>query len=394
MHNWKSIVFVILAIGCSSRQNILPNNELKDPTPRELNRPATPPPQSSDLNNTESKPKVERISRFRLDDRSFSVLKLAIGQQLFLESQSPVVAYKIPDVADYVEILRCQTNVILNAGTDTIKLTDIELSKFTPEQRDSFYRNNNFFAEAERQEECELVSTGTFREEFLDSWAPSGKYRWLVRACVSPNRLLDKEKLSTRNCSRRVAISSALQVSNNRKKKENSFLRKANQYSLEMEQIAQKMVWMGKEFNYALQFCEDFHHGEEIRKKKKEAIIILIATAIEVPLELATAGRAVVDGKPVSFLKHYTNPKEIMDILQLMGALGGMTFVPILQALTFTSEDVPRTCPKTLNIEQQLAAATQELLIAGLRYGYYADRADIARKGQNALDPSESSPGF
>ena len=332
---------------------------------------------------------VEKVSRFSLDDEKFNVVRLAIGLQTFLESQSPVVTYKLPRDADYVEILRCKHDTILNAGATPVSLVDLELSGLSEFQKGQLYRSNDYFRAGEDSNSCELITDGHLGESFIDSFSPSGSYRYLVRACVTPKRLVDTEKLTKRNCSKRVAISSELVYTNERKAKEQKYLRLASAFASRIDATTSAMRALAEEGNRSLEECMERNRQRIIDKTIRDAWITMASAVIEVGFELYTVKATSKDG---SLLKHYFGGRKTgkgqlsigrnMDRMQLLGASQGVLLADTFIKLAGSSHDMPRSCAEHDRLLDEYFILETTLVDLGFEYHYYSIAADFARQGQ------------
>ena len=330
----------------------------------------------------------EKVSRFSLDDEKFNVVRLAVGFQTFTSSQSPVVSYKLPRDADYVEIIRCRHDTVLNAGADPVNLVDLELSGLSEFDKGQLYRSNDYFKAAEDSNGCELVTDGHLGEAFIDSFSPSGTFRYLIRSCVTPKRLVDTEKLSARNCSRRVAISSEVLHTNTRKAKEQDALKMTSIYAAKIDATTTAMRALSEEAIDALTECEERNRQRIIDKKIRDAWITIAAAIIEVGVELVT-----VDTDGVSKARYYFWGKRggwgiqsTIDRMQLLGALQGYLLAETFINLASSSHDMPRTCTRYLRLIDEYEILQHTLTDYGLQYAFYFEVADLARKGQLVVD--------
>ena len=57
----------------------------------------------------------------RLNEVGFRVNRVQTNEIEFLRSKAIVVVYQIPELADYVQILRCPANLIISGGEDVLQ---------------------------------------------------------------------------------------------------------------------------------------------------------------------------------------------------------------------------------------------------------------------------------
>jgi len=263
-----------------------------------------------------------KISAFRLDDPLFNLTQVSVGLQNLMFSESPVISYKIPEMADFVEILRCRKE----AGSLS-ELINVELSGRSESWRSHMYRSRDFFKYAEASQDCELLTDGHSRKDFVDTFAPSGSYRYLVRACVSPGRLSDKEQLSARNCSRRVGISSEFNnFVNKRKRDEQNALKLVATYGSRIDATTNAMQQLAASANEAINTCEDRNIQRTITKKIREGWLTIAAAVAEVSIEITQLNPVQRENLARYYtlrLKGERGPMAFTDIFQLIGATQG-----------------------------------------------------------------------
>lgn len=348
-------------------------------------------------NDEQNQPQVDpqfiprpKVSRFSLDDQKFNVVRLAVGLQSFVGSQTPVLSYKLPRDADYVEILRCEHNTILSGGVNPISLADLELSGLSEFEKGQLYRSSDYFKIAEDSNSCELVSDGHLGEAFLDSFSPSGDHRYLVRSCVTPTRLEDRDKLSGRNCSRRVAISDELTHTNTRKDKELEALRLSNIFAAKIDSTTSAMLALAEAINVEIEECYERNRQRVIDKKIRDAWITIASAVIEVGIEIVT-----VDPGDLNKLRYYLSLKggkggwgiqSTVDKLQILGAVQGFLLADTFQKILGSSHDMIRTCARYERLEKEYGIMEYQLLDYGFQYQLWLAVANLARAGQLVVD--------
>jgi hypothetical protein len=346
-----------------------------------------------------------KVSAFELDDSRFLPTRFTIGLETFLNSQTPVLNYDVPLDTDFVEIMRCPLNAVLTGASDTVRLEDIELSDASSSERARMYRNNDYFAVAVNAG-CSQLTQGTRELAFYDSWAPSGSYRYLIRPCVSSDRLVDTEKLTTRNCSRQIGITQPLKdYVNKRDKEQREFLRKASEASSNILLTLQTAKQHADTFGCFIQWCEcgsgshdqsicqrdvngvpnectGGEHGRAVAKAKKAAIVTLVAVATDLLLNAATSGPAGGLGQIKNIVTKPGLGSTFGGGMVLMGygaSLNGMSFNLMFQALATQTADFPRTCAQGVSIDLEMTKYALAVQGAQVEYNYNQCRATAAQ---------------
>ena len=125
----------------------------------------------AELEDQEVEYRRDKISAYQLDDAKFLVTKISLNTKDFMKSESPYLAYNRPKDADYVEILLCSADTILETGVEARRLADIELSGLSETEKNHLYRTNDYFTSASENDSCEISHTGTAELEFIDSFS-------------------------------------------------------------------------------------------------------------------------------------------------------------------------------------------------------------------------------
>jgi len=335
--------------------------------------------------------RTDLVSAFELDDPVFLITRFTVGLQPFLNSQTPVLSFDLPPKADYVEIMRCPTNAVLSGVSTTISLKSISLSTVSSTDKANLFRNNDFWGSA-ISAGCGQLTTGATGANFYDSWAASGSYSYLIRACVSPERMSDTSQLSSRNCTRQIAVSDPLpDYTNKRIEAQRVLLQKANQASGDMLTTLAAVKQKADEEACYIQWCEcganssqqsicqrdeknvpapckGGEHGKQVAKAKKAAITNLVAVALDLALNFATTkvkGGGVMGVAGAAF--------------GTAMSLNGMTFDSMFQKLATTVQDFPATCAQGIAMDQELAAGAKAVIAAKAQYDFYACRALAAK---------------
>jgi hypothetical protein len=221
----------------------------------------------------DSRPKV---SAYSLDEGQFQMVGVRVGLQDYMSSSSPAITFMRPELADSVEILRCTKNSSIQSGGFNIE--DVQIGSSTTDEQVNIFRSNDFWSVAEKANGCSLLASAFGnREVFIDGAAPSGGYRWIIRACVVPERLTDVQGLTTRNCSRQLGVSPVLEdYRNQRMEDERLALEGAMKQRDVIEGIAVSIYYQTVAYNNALVECNirEDNRAESVLKKRAIANIV------------------------------------------------------------------------------------------------------------------------
>lgn len=322
-----------------------------------------------------------------LDNEQFGIYNVEVGFKDFIHQKSPMLQYKVPPLADYVEILRCKGSTQITSGSYSLTLDQLAVHP----DKEKIMQGSDFWNRAEDtglSSNCVNVSLGekgTPVDEFVDSFSPSGSFRYLLRSCVDKQRLVgyDNAISSNRNCSKQVAMSEEFRYVNQRKDKEVEAIKN---YSIRLDNIDQILV---KSRIHAelmideIDRCEERENKRAIDRRLKEAYITVAATFLDIAIELKTAQVAKPSLK--GYLEHYvlSSPlKNRMDKIQMIGALGGFSFKQMFMNLASTAYDMPRSCAKAIGMHNDTQAILSDLFEAKYASAYWMDIADLESRGQ------------
>lgn len=156
--------------------------------------------------------RLELVSPIQIDRSDFSPSGVSINTSLLNGHEVIAIEYDIPTEADFIQVLRCKNSTIIQGQTTDL---DEVLSIENNEQRDDLFRNNLFWEDA--RSKCNFIADHFLRKTLLDSFAPSGEYYYLLRACVKSSRLeILEDGQTSRNCSRTIEKTSTIVYINER----------------------------------------------------------------------------------------------------------------------------------------------------------------------------------
>ncbi len=310
------------------------------------------------LNQIDPRPKV---SMFELDEPTFRVSGVRVGRQSYMGSESPAVFFMLPqsDLVDYVEIMRCNGDEILNSGTGSSTLENVDLGTSSGAEETQILQSSNFWQNAETKSGCYIVATDyMIRDVFLDNAAPSGDYRYLIRGCVDPSRLSDTENLSTRSCSKQVTVSPVFKdYVNNRIDEEREVMAEANNDRAEIDSLGRQIYYKTIEFNNGLADCVQ-REGERIADvTRRRSITQLIGLGVSFAASIYTTGFA--DGASWSS-EWSSNWSAVWEQRNATAGLG-VNLGNALFNITSTSSDYPRSCTRAQKADRDRKLLVQKL---------------------------------
>ena len=203
------------------------------------------------------KPLFAPVHSIRLDEASFKVQGLRVAKRRYLDYSTPVLSWKLPPKADYVQILRCPSRTIIHGGGHFIDYVELGASSADEETR--VYQHNNFWEAALGSSGCLLIADGLSDEIFEDSFAETGSYHYYARACVHPKRLLGVKYFSTANCSRQVTRSPLYEHVNKRSLEERKKLSKLWSIRNSIDSLGRAILEKTSDLNKSLYLCQKIY---------------------------------------------------------------------------------------------------------------------------------------
>lgn len=335
---------------------------------------------SDQLRVVDQRPKV---SAFQIDDEIFRVSGLRVGLQDYMSSQSPALSAFMPQQADYMEVLRCRADTVIRGTFDS--LVDVDLGSPSLQDEKRVLQSNDFWLAAAKANGCFLVTASFSARVFLDNAALSGGYRYVVRACVNADRLTDKELLTSRNCSKMVAISPLLQdFVNTRVERETQAFSEAQKHQDIIDGKGRQVYAMTVDLNNELVKCMNAEVNRQVNLKKRQAITSLLGFGASFGMKLlapsGTAASAV--GSQTSFGDRFKSAWADKD--QIMGE--GAQVASVLNNLLSSPGDFPRSCTAATKLEQDIVTATQQIKSEHELYAKAMDAAEAARRARLEME--------
>lgn len=207
-------------------------------------------------------PPPRGVNAIRLDTIDFRVNAVRVGEALFLQYSAPVVSFEMPDRADYVEIIRCPSNLIISGGAD--RLDQAELNSPTLKDETRVFQRNNFWESAVASPGCIMVTSSYTDTLYLDSFAPTGKFYYYIHACVDPAHLINAAKYSSYNCSRQVTGSAEVNHTNQRDAKALADFQRASDLRSQIDTIRRSVGTKTGLLINALKACQDKNQGRAL----------------------------------------------------------------------------------------------------------------------------------
>ncbi len=332
-----------------------------------------------------------KLSVFELDDAILRINGLRVGLQDYMASTSPAVTFLMPENGDYVEVLRCRADTIIRGTFDT--LIDVDLGTPSQSEETKIMMSNNFWEAASTANGCLLVLSGFSDKAYIDNFALTGNYRYVMRACVDPNRLTDKELVTNRNCSKQVAISPVLNnFVNKRVQKETDALTLAAKYRDTVDGKGRQIYYLTVEMNNNLVECQSREISRQVSLKKRKAMTTLIGTGLAFAAKLTLtdpgASSVVKDATGAEKLVQPSFTDKFKTAWSNKDAIAGegAQFGSVLNDLFSSPADFERSCTSAEKNRKDIETVAAQLKSAHEMWAHAMDDADAAKKSRIGLE--------
>ena len=253
--------------------------------------------------------------------------------------------------------------------------------------------SNNFWEAASTANGCLLVLSGFSDKAYIDNFALTGNYRYVMRACVDPNRLTDKELVTNRNCSKQVAISPLLNnFVNKRVQKETDALTLAAKYRDTVDGKGRQIYYLTVEMNNNLVECQSREISRQVSLKKRKAMTTLIGTGLAFAAKLT-----LTDPGASSVIKDATGAEKLIEpsftdkfktAWSNKDAIAGegVQFGSVLNDLFSSPADFERSCTSAEKNRKDIETVSSQLKSAHEMWARAMDDAEAAKKSRLGLE--------
>jgi hypothetical protein len=289
-------------------------------------KPESPPPDlgappsqgEESLHLLEDLPPIPKIHPILLNSQDFMIPGIRVGIQSYLLSETPVLTFERPKAADWVSILRCPGNSVIVDGSYSIE--SVEGIHRTLEESIQIWRSHRFWDAALTMGRCELIAGAHSSSSFEDALAPSGRFFYILRPCIAPERLLKPQGMVPLACSGILGLSPVLNFQNQRPAYERDLLKKAAEQKEKIESLGQSILWKTQALYEELLVCQKEQKIQVASQAEGEAMTHLITLGVSVglgavalgttrkiPASIAAAGGV---GAITGFIATYAQTKE------------------------------------------------------------------------------------
>lgn len=314
-----------------------------------------------------------KVSAFDLDDKDFRLNGTRLALQDFMRSQSPVLLIDRPARADHVQVIRCDHRAVIRGSVATLQDIDLGTGSLPEEAR--LLLLEDFWEAALANRSCARISDGTSESLFRDVSAPTGSFRYLMRACVAKERISDPQLLKGRNCSRLVSLSPALKdFRNERESIESQRLAEAQRLRDLVDELGRKIYLLGGQLQEASLRCTVTEADRVKALQRKEALALLLGSGISL-------GLTIFSLVPVQATALAEEPVGKGDVFELAASTANQDFVRAVWAASAAAPGFPIPAPSaTPGVPQAPGLmSTQAQKIAQVLLWLFASQNDFPR---------------
>ncbi|MFZ9521062.1 MAG: hypothetical protein ACO3A4_11360 [Silvanigrellaceae bacterium] len=294
-------------------------------------------------------------------DNLFSLQRPTVGIAQIKNNEVPVVVpIKISNRNIAFQIFRCEAENEIEGLLETFDNESQELAK--RESAKSYFAKNKFWIDIRKK--CTKTAESWSGSEFLDSSAPSGNFRWLMRACLIGSQSEDQ------HCSDSVFASDPLKGYQNRFSEiQQTTLERINRQMLLIGGISSSFPERASQLALALESCGEQEWNKASRQLMRSLLLNIIGMGSAIIFEIfgptETAAKSWVEKT-----KAIWQPTNDMQN-------NGKAVTRILSWLFTNQHDFKETC--AIAEEIRIAAASEVLRLQALQIQLASDLDEAVR---------------
>lgn len=207
------------------------------------------------------------VSIAQLSDPSFRVSWFVVGLASHIDSKSPVLNYKIPEQADFVQLLRCRA--------DNAILQSIKSAVQDNRPSDSW--------ESAKTAGCkQITQIGISQTTYLDVAASSDTYRYVIRSCIDGSRYVGAITTAPL-CSNYLNVTpNDLPFQNTREQAEQRAYEEANKHLETQNQAIRQISNAALEVNNAKAKCQQDVADRQKALAQQQGILKIVGVGLSV----------------------------------------------------------------------------------------------------------------
>lgn len=220
-------------------------------------------------------PERPRVTVADLHSSAMRLNGFAVGKAESFRADFPLVRYFIPNLADYVQIVRCPANIRLQG------LEDVDIGNPSSSVAQRIFETTDFWSKAAGNPLCRLLSESVSNTNYIDFFAPNGNWIYIGRACVVDSRKPGDTTATVDNCTRQVMVTQphtgyVNQVYERNKALEADYRRIRD----EADTLGHRVYEITVELNNALRFCLERDARQAAGQQRKNAMLTIMNTGI------------------------------------------------------------------------------------------------------------------
>jgi hypothetical protein len=284
----------------------------------------------------------------KIDDLTLRLNGFGVGIGDALSTKIPIISYVKPDLADYVQIIRCRSDARLSG------LEDIDLSNPSSEYATQIFKTTHFWKLAGSNPFCSTIADSFGGLNFIDVFARGGDYVYLGRACVNKERIVSGSQEAIGECSKQVSISETLRGFKNKKFEAKMALEKRErEIRDEGDTLARRIYFLTVKLSEALKSCEQAEINRQKRLMQENALTQILSIGVGIGATMFSP-----DSEVTKFIQNDTsgiNGSNNSNPAQ-MGLVQGA-----IRTLFVSADDYPRSCTQAQLIKDEGEIAALKL---------------------------------
>ena len=320
----------------------------------------TPPRDSSSTLGGEQ---IDYVRASELRSFDFKIVSPQITLQILEGVSFPLIDYILPSNSDYVEILRCHRGLQLR---DVAGRTLSEVLQLSSDEGAMAMIGGHFWQQAMDSKNCVMVGFDySSHSVFIDTTAKTGKFFYVARACVRSQRIspIERPLVGLSACSPFVSQTTVFDYVNDQEVGDFQHMMELTQVGLEIEGALIAIEKYAVATVEALNQCDVSEADRQRRVQKKQAMNHLIGAVGGIIAEFALPGGSQITPAKGLWGKMKNVGKRLSGAAYLSTG-----FTSILNDLTSSVDDFPKSCYEGDRLHQSVAVKAQDLLRLQTQY--------------------------
>jgi hypothetical protein len=321
----------------------------------------TPPHKAEGSSDANAELGRNRSSAKEYLNQFYSQQKPTVGIAHIKNNEVPVISpISVTNRDIFFQIFRCESTQTIEGLVEFFDESQSALS--SKDSAKAYFSRNKFWDDIEKK--CVKTAASQAQFEFLDSSAPSGSFRWLMRACLAA------DQHDQQVCSDAVVASDILQGYRNKfSENQQQMLERINKKMLMISGISSSFPERARQLALALDTCGQSEWNKATRQIIRSLLLNLVGMGSAILFE--------VFGPTETSAKSWSEKIRMIWQPTTEVQKSGQAVTRILSWLFTNQHDFKETCSTAEEI--RIAASSELLKLQSLQISLASDLDDAVR---------------